>query len=147
MTKKSNGKGDTPRPVDRDRFRDNYDHIDWSNGMKESELVYLACPYTHIRTSVRVNRFHYVNAAAGALIADGMLVFSPISHSHPITIDAQIPSTWAYWEKHDRAMLEACSKLVVLTLDGWKESVGVQAEIAIAKELGIPVEYMSQRVI
>ncbi len=28
-------------------------------------------------------------------------------------------------------------------LDGWRESVGVQAEIAIARELGKPVTFLS----
>jgi hypothetical protein len=30
---------------------------------------------------------------------------------------------------------------MVLMLDGWRESIGVQAEIAIANELGKPVTY------
>ena len=37
--------------------------------------------------------------------------------------------------------------LMVLMLDGWVESVGVQAEIKIAKELGIPVQYIPWRAI
>ncbi len=45
-------------------------------------------------------------------------------------------------KKHqDRALLERCDQLVVLMLDGWRESVGVQAEILIASELGIPTRY------
>jgi hypothetical protein len=31
---------------------------------------------------------------------------------------------------------------IVLTLPGWRESVGVQAEIAIARELGKPVTFL-----
>lgn len=45
---------------------------------------------------------------------------------------------WAFWRRYDRAMLERCDELVVLQLDGWEESIGVKAEIAIAKELNLP---------
>jgi len=34
---------------------------------------------------------------------------------------------------------------VVLTLEGWRESKGVAAEIEIAKQLGIPVEYSTEQ--
>ncbi|MBX3452499.1 MAG: DUF1937 family protein [Planctomycetaceae bacterium] len=36
-----------------------------------------------------------------------------------------------------------CDEVVVLTLDGWRESAGVQAEIRIAGELGKPVRYLA----
>lgn len=29
------GKGDTPRPVDRERFEENYDKIDWSDTQEQ----------------------------------------------------------------------------------------------------------------
>ena len=72
----------------------------------------------------------------------GKLVFSPISHGHPICRYG-VPLDWAYWERHGRRHLEVCDKVVVLMIDGWKESVGVQAEIAIARELGKPVSFLT----
>jgi hypothetical protein len=33
--------------------------------------------------------------------------------------------------------------LIVLMLDGWEQSRGVNAEIALARELGLPVEYVN----
>ena len=53
-----------------------------------------------------------------------------------------MPLDWAFWQRHDRRYLEACDEVVVLMLDGWRESVGVQAEIAIARELGKPVTFL-----
>jgi hypothetical protein len=50
-----------------------------------------------------------------------------------------LPLEWAFWERFDRAFLETCSEVRVLTLDGWRESRGVQAEMALARELGKPV--------
>jgi hypothetical protein len=52
-------------------------------------------------------------------------------------------SVWSFWEQYDRKFLERCDEVVVLMLDGWEESVGVQAEIRIAGELGKPVRYLA----
>jgi len=108
----------------------------------EKPLVYLACPYSHPNKRVRNKRFKAVNLAAGRLMAKGHMVFSPISHSHPISEVCKLPTDWAYWEEFDRAYIVHSNRLVVLTLDGWRESQGVQAEIKIATELGLPIEYM-----
>ena len=40
-----------------------------------------------------------------------------------------------------------CSGMYVLMFDGWKDSVGVTAEIEYAKELGIHVEYLDEGLI
>ena len=39
-------------------------------------------------------------------------------------------------------MLEASDVLCVLVLDGWKDSVGVTAEILHARSLGKPIVYL-----
>ena len=105
---------------------------------KLSGLVYLASPYNHFASHVRQARFEGVCKAAAKLMAHGTLVFSPIAHTHPIA-QFGLPKGWEFWERYDRAMLSACSTVVVLTLDGWQESKGVTAEIAIAREQGKPV--------
>ena len=43
------------------------------------------------------------------------------------------PSIGSSGSRHDRRFLETCDEVVVLKLDGWEQSVGVQAEIAIAR--------------
>jgi hypothetical protein len=57
-----------------------------------------------------------------------------------------LPDDWKFWSQQDRRLLEACDELWVLTLDGWQQSVGIQAEIAIARELGKPIRYVSPEV-
>lgn len=109
--------------------------------MKE-ELIYLATPYSHPDPEVMKQRFHSVNKVAAKLMKEGLHIFSPISHSHPIAIENDLPTNWEYWESYDRAFLKASRKLIVLKLDGWENSVGVTAEIKIAKELGIEIEYI-----
>ncbi len=75
----------------------------------------------------------------------GKLVFSPIAHTHPIAA-YDLPGDWAFWRRYDRAMLQRCDELAVLQLDGWEESIGVQAEIAIAKDLNLPVRFITPKI-
>jgi hypothetical protein len=105
-------------------------------------LTYLAVPYSHPDRAVRIARFVAANKAAGVLMRNGDVVFSPISHTHPIAEDCELPKGWDFWQSFDRAYLAASKRVVVLCIEGWSESVGVQAEIKIAEEMGIPVEYI-----
>lgn len=105
-------------------------------------LVYLACPYSDKSSYVREDRFRAVNKFAAKLMGQGIHVFSSISHSHPIAEAGDLPLGWEFWKDYDTAILSACSKMIVLMLDGWTESKGVSAEIVLAKEMGIPVEFM-----
>lgn len=105
-------------------------------------LIYLATPYSHPDKAVRQSRFEVVNAVAARLIGEGYLIYSPISHSHPIALAGQLPTGWDYWERYDRLILSVCSQLIVVCQNGWSESVGVKAEIDTAREIGLPVSFM-----
>lgn len=107
-------------------------------------LVYLATPYSDPDPKVRLRRFETVNKVAARLMRDGVHIFSPISHTHPIAEAGGLPLDWEFWQGYDRAILAACVRMSVLMQPGWKESVGVQAEIKSAKELGIAVEYLER---
>lgn len=108
----------------------------------KADLIYLACPYSHQDPAVRIERFGQANQYAAKLMAAGLFVFSPISHSHPIA-EHGLPTGWNYWEQYDRAFLEACGVLVVLTIDGWMESTGVAAEVAIMQAMRKPIYYLT----
>jgi hypothetical protein len=114
--------------------------------MNKGELIYLASPYTHKDPSVVENRFKDVSKVAAKLMSDGFYIFSPISHTHPIAMAGSLPGDWQYWEGYDRTIIKNCKCLLVLKMDGWDISKGVQSEIKIAKELGIPVEYMEHKI-
>ena len=107
----------------------------------QQRLVYLASPYTASDPAVRQARFESVCRAAAQLIRQGLTVFSPISHSHAICQHG-VPLDWQFWQQHDMAFLSVCDEVMVLKLDGWELSVGVQAEIAAAKALGKPVSFL-----
>jgi hypothetical protein len=106
-------------------------------------MIYLASPYSHPDHAVMQARFEYVCKAASMLMRDGHHIFSPIAHTHPIALAGGLPKGWDFWEKYDREMILACSELWVLQADGWKESKGVQAEIAIARKLFKLVTFVS----
>lgn len=105
-------------------------------------MIYLACPYSHPNSDVREYRFRHANQAAAKLMREGHIVYSPISHTHPIAVDGDLPLDWAYWQSVDEFYIRLCEKVVVLMLTGWKSSKGVQAEIEIARALDKPVEFM-----
>jgi hypothetical protein len=111
--------------------------------MEAQRLIdtYVAAPYSHPDPAIHELRFRQINAYCAAQMAAGVILYSPISHCHPIALEHALPTDWAFWERFDRAMIGCCRRLTVLTLDGWRESTGVTAEIKIALEMGIPVEY------
>ncbi len=104
-------------------------------------MIYLASPYTHPDASVREDRFQAACQMTARMMRGGLMVLSPIVHSHPLTAHG-LPGDWNYWQQIDRHYLEMCERVTVLMLPGWKESRGVQQEIEIAKELGKPVSYI-----
>jgi len=104
--------------------------------------IYLAVPYSHPDSAVRVFRFQEVNKVAAKLMCEGNLVFSPISHTHPIAVAGDLPKGWNYWKDYDKSFIEWADEIYVFMLEGWKESTGVQAEIKLAEDLGKKVTYI-----
>lgn len=109
-----------------------------------AEIVYVACPYSDPDSAVQERRFQQVNEFCAGLCRDGLVVFSPISHTHPIA-QYGLPKDWDFWQRFDRAYLAVCSRMIVYCLPGWRESKGVQEEIAVMKEMGKLVELFPDR--
>ena len=106
-------------------------------------LTYLTCPYSHPDHYMMVARHLLVNRFAAKLIGeDGRFVFSIISHLHPITDEGALPHGCEFWECHYKKMIGCCDDLLVLCLPEWETSTGVQAEIKIAQEMEMPIDYV-----
>jgi hypothetical protein len=105
-------------------------------------MIYLATPYSHPDKCVEEFRFEQACKIAGALMAQGLVVFCPIAHTHPIAMRSDLPRGWMYWAEFDEEFIRMAEKVVVARMDGWRKSTGVRAEIQIAQKLGIPVEYI-----
>lgn len=94
---------------------------------------------------MRQARYELVVQHAAFMWSEGLTTFSPIAHSHPIALlfrDPEGGGTWEQWAEFDRAIIAACSELWVLMLPGWRESVGVAAEVEYARSLGLPVKHI-----
>jgi hypothetical protein len=107
---------------------------------------YLASPYSHPDSGTRLGRYFSACAAAARLMLSGRVIYSPIAHTHPISDFMDEHDTdFDFWMRQDLPLLAAASKLVVLRLEGWNKSKGVQTEIKFAEAHGIPIEFIDPR--
>jgi hypothetical protein len=105
-------------------------------------MIYIACPYTDDSSAVMEARYGAVTRYAGELMKIGVLVYSPITHNHPIAKMCTLPRGWEFWAGYDMAMLGKSSQMIVLTLDGWEESKGLRHEVEFCNKYKIPVTYV-----
>ncbi len=105
-------------------------------------FVYVANPYSHLDPDVMQARYERTACYVAKCMLKGEVLYSPIVHHHNMAQDHKLPTDWPFWRHIDGNMLASAKAMRVLCLDGWRKSVGVQAEIAIAISLNIPVEYI-----
>ena len=105
--------------------------------------IYLASPYTAPDEIQRICRYGQVCLMTAQLLREGHLVFSPIAHSHPLA-GYGLPVEFEFWQRHCLSFLETwATDLWVLTLWGWEDSRGVNAEIEFAHQRGLPVSLIN----
>lgn len=103
-------------------------------------MIYLASPYSHESAAIRAERA----AAVTSFVlqhASYAFLYSPIMYFHPATVTYQLPPTFEFWTTVNEAALNASSELWVLTLEGWRESRGIQHELDVARILHLPITY------
>jgi len=101
--------------------------------------IYLACPYWHENSEIREKRYQMVTSKTGKLMELGYQVFSPITHSHPISLNMN-KQGHDFWMKQDYPYIKLWADEVwVYAIDGWRESVGVGLEIDYAHSLDMEV--------
>lgn len=92
-------------------------------------FFYLATPYTKYAGG-REAAFRDACRLAARCMLRGVLVFSPIAHSHPISQHEGIDETdLNFWLEQDQPLINAAVGCLVCMLDGWRESSGVAYEI------------------
>lgn len=84
------------------------------------------------------DRYSQTIAYTARLIAGGLHVFSPIAHNVTMIKHCGIPNGWNYWKLYDATMLADSGYLLILPLDGWEDSEGIQEERQLARDLGKP---------
>jgi hypothetical protein len=107
--------------------------------------IYLAIPYSGMVES----SYEQANKAAAELMSgsDKINVFSPITHSHPLT-QYGVRGDWEFWKQVDFQFIDWAEEVwVVVPEEGIKRvlmSVGVIAEINYANESKKTVKYLKR---
>jgi Domain of unknown function (DUF1937) len=105
-------------------------------------MIYLCSPYAKSPIGMWPA---YKEAAriAGRLTDKGMEIFSPIAHSHPMAMYGNLdPFDDMVWQKRNLPFMEFCAGCLVATMDGWRDSKGVSAEIYLFNKSGKPIRYV-----
>lgn len=108
-------------------------------------VIYLAGPYTHADHDIRRDRFEMLTKVAADIVRQGHIVYSPITHTHPIDLhfvrdDVHLSSD--FWVDFDETFMSVCTEMVVVEIDGWQLSSGVKREIAYFEARGLPVSFL-----
>jgi hypothetical protein len=105
--------------------------------------VYLASPYSHANPRVMQDRYERAMTALNWLINQRIWTYSPIVHCHELAGRFNLPKDIDFWASYDRAMLVPAKALIILTIDGWTISRGIDLERRIALEERIPIKYLN----
>lgn len=107
-------------------------------------MIYLASPYSHPDPLIMKTRFLLAEQVTAHLIQQGLFVYSPIVHCHAMSERYALPTTFDFWKAYNFDILRHARELVVLHIEGWKESKGVQGEIAFAQQFTLPIMYVNK---
>ena len=109
-------------------------------------MIYLASPYSHDDPNIVQERVDITTKVVNKLLQEGKTVVSPVVYGHNIVKTCGLPGDWGFWEKFCKEMISKSDEVLVLPLDGWEESIGVQGELEYADKLGIFVTIMNSEI-
>jgi len=105
-------------------------------------IIYIMCPFSHPDAQTRNARFEAANRYAAGLMSEGHIVFSPLSHSVPISRYLGNPNDSDFYVNQDLFWLQYCDKAHVLMLEGWTQSTGIRRELDETVKLNITVKFI-----
>ena len=112
-------------------------------GIEYSEIWYITSPFAHHSENVMKKRIVDVKKAVRHILKTRPYAY-PLSPLTGETLDfKQGFQTKAGNYRLDLQLLNKCDKLIVLQLEGWDRSLGVQLGIAFALGKGIPIMYLT----
>jgi nucleoside 2-deoxyribosyltransferase len=117
--------------------------VDWreDTDLTRFKLVYLGSPYTKYAAGIE-QAFRDVSEIAAEMLRDGVKVYSPIAHTHPIAVYGNLdPLNHEIWLPFDQAMMDAAEAMVIADMSGWQDSYGVKYEIDYFRAAGKPVYF------
>lgn len=105
---------------------------------------YLASPYSSPNESIREERFKKTENATGWLLERKIWTYSPIVHNHQLAKEHSLPTDAKHWEEYNKAMIESARGVILLFIDGWKESKGVEREVDFCELLKKPICFLME---
>ena len=115
--------------------------------MKKLNKIYLAIPYSKMDGDLS---FKIANEMMVHFLNKGSNVFSPITHSHPLT-NLGIRGDWKFWEQIDLEFIDWSDEMIIIIpptnnnisgIDLILSSIGVQAEIEYCNKSGKKIRYI-----
>ncbi len=103
---------------------------------------YLACPCTHDDRRVETLRRIIATNTGARLVMEGRNIYSPITMSHPMDVMQRGRIPHHRWLEVDKQIFRHAGRLVIIELEGWQQSVGINNELKWARELDIPIEML-----
>ena len=107
-------------------------------------MLYLCCPYSHSSPTIREHRYHTSCIAAAKLLQAGIVVFNPLANSIPAEEFGKINLRHDQWMAIDLPILCRSDEILVLSLDGWEQSLGVRKEMFQAMALRKHITLISE---
>lgn len=112
---------------------------DAPNDLRQFSLCYLATPYSKYKNGLDA-AFQDAARLAASLLKEGVKVYSPIAHTHPLALYSKLdPLDHSIWLPFDEAMMDAADALVVAHMSGWDKSFGIQHEIKFFQSAKKPI--------
>ena len=103
---------------------------------------YLATPYSKYPDGIEM-AFRLACLSASELVREGIRVYCPIAHTHPIAMHGNMdPYDHGLWMSIDAPFMEASVGLLVVMMRSWQESKGIQMEIREFTGRNKPVHYI-----
>lgn len=104
--------------------------------------AYCATPYSKYPGGMYAAYVDACKASAWCL-KNGVRVFCPIAHSHPIAKYGEIdPVSHEIWLDADAPLMRAANGIIVVQMPTWRESYGVTHEIKVFAEANKPMCYL-----
>lgn len=101
---------------------------------------YVASPYSQWPQG-HEHAFETAAAHAGRLLKMKVPIFSPIAHTHPLWKHCPPLRELSHqdWMDFDKIFVDAAHGTIVLNMEGWESSKGVQMEIEWTRAAGKPL--------
>lgn len=110
------------------------------------QKIYLAAPYSSPHADIRESRVAEASRVAARLMEQGYVVFSPITHGNAVAdhLPKACLLSHEFWMRQCLSMLEVCDWLIILPLEGWRESRGLEVERRHAEAKHIPAFFWQE---